>query len=287
MSTQKQYKSAEAKLHDGSTLDIEIYGDGPTILLPVNPHPIEGEQAEQMRLYGADPALGQSLIQGLSDTFRVVALDYEGHVLNVVPKPQTLTPDNVVQDILAVADSAKADRFAYYGYSWLALVGLQLAVRTDRLSALVMGGYPPINGPYTEMLRVTTAAYEMSGGVYTPQGSDDEWSTAHLSKGQTQQFMTLYQALQGYDDQAAQTQITCPRLCFVGSADNIQYGKQWGDVYVSLADPIINSRAELEAMGWDVRILAGLDHMSAMQAAQVLPIIRPWLISKLVAQPSA
>ena len=275
----------EVQLHDGSLLDIETYGEGQTILLPVNPYPIEGEQAEQMRMYGADPALGQSLIQGLSDAFRVVAFDYEGQSFRV-PKPLTLTPDNVVQDILAVADRAGAERFAYYGYSWLAMIGLQLAVRTDRLSALMMGSYPPINGPYSEMLRVTTAAYEQSGGD-PAQALEDEWSTAHLSKGQTQQFMTLYQALQGFDDQAAQAQLTCPRLCFVGSADDILYDKQWGDVYVNLATPIINRQAELEAMGWDVRVLQGLDHMQAMQAAQVLPIIRPWLISKLVSQPSA
>jgi pimeloyl-ACP methyl ester carboxylesterase len=93
------------------------------------------------------PALGRSLIDGLSDAFQVVAFDYEGQVLQV-PKPDTLTPANLAGDLLAVADAAGADRFAYYGYSWLALAGLQLAIRTDRLAALVMGGLPPIDGPY-------------------------------------------------------------------------------------------------------------------------------------------
>jgi pimeloyl-ACP methyl ester carboxylesterase len=266
----------EARLHDGSIVEIEVHGEGPTLLLPENPRPVEGQQAEEMRKYGADPALGQALIRGLSDIFRVVAFDYQGNALNV-PKPQTLTPDNVAKDILAVADAAKADRFAYYGYSWLAMVGLQLAIRTTRLSALVMGGFPPLNGPYAEMLRVTTASYEMAG---KPQTLDDEWSSSALSKDQTQQFVTLYQALQGFDDRAAQAQITCPRLCFVGSVDAIQYGKNWGDVYVNLAGPIVNGRAELEALGWDVRVLEGLDHMQAMQAAQVVPILRSWWATK-------
>ena len=114
-----------------------------------------------MRQYGTDPALGQSLIKGLSDAFRVVAFDYEGQCLRT-PKPDTLTPANVASDLLAVADAAGADRFAYYGYSWLAMIGLQLAIRTDRLLALIMGGFPPLNGPYEEMLRVTTATYEMA-----------------------------------------------------------------------------------------------------------------------------
>lgn len=136
----------EVKLHDGTVVEVEVHGEGPALLLPVNPHPIEGEQAEQLRQYGADPALGKSLIDGLSDTLRVIAFDYEGNVLNL-PKPETLTPDNVAADFLAVADAVGADRFAYYGYSWLAMVGLQLALRTKRLSALAMGGFSPLDGP--------------------------------------------------------------------------------------------------------------------------------------------
>src|SRR5262249_699216 len=130
-----------ARLHDGSAVEIQVHGEGPTLLLPVNPHPVEGQQADEMRKYGADPALGQALIRGLSEFFRVVAFDYEGNAMNE-PKPQTLTPDNVAKDILAVADAAHVDRFVYYGYSWLAVVGLQLAIRSTRLSALVMGGWP-------------------------------------------------------------------------------------------------------------------------------------------------
>ncbi|MDQ2904857.1 MAG: alpha/beta hydrolase [Chloroflexota bacterium] len=271
----------EATLHDGSTIEIEVHGAGPTLLLPVNPQPVTGPQAEQMRQYGTDPALGQSLIKGLSDAFRVVAFDYEGQCLRT-PKPDTLTPANTANDLLAVADAAGADRFAYYGYSWLALIGLQLAIRTDRLSALIMGGFPPLNGPYEEMLRVTTVTYEIASGARPmPSADESEWSGISLSRDQTQQFVTLYQALQGFDDRTAQARLTCPRLCFVGSADEIQYDKSWGDVHVSLAGPLVRGQAQLEELGWDVRVLDRLDHIQAMQASQVVPIIHPWLASKL------
>src|SRR6266705_6416150 len=212
----------EATLHDGSTIEIEVHGSGPTLLLPVNPQPVTGPLAEQMRQYGTDPALGQSLIKGLSDAFRVVAFDYEGQCLRL-PKPETLTPANAARDLLAVANAAGADRFAYYGYSWLALLGLQLAIRTDRLWALIMGGFPPLNGPYEEMRLVTTATYEMASGARAmPSADESEWSGMALSRDQTRKFVTLYQALQGFDNRAAQAQSTCPRLCFVGSADEIQ-----------------------------------------------------------------
>jgi pimeloyl-ACP methyl ester carboxylesterase len=279
-----------ARLHDGSTIAIEVHGHGPTVLLAVNPQPVQGPQAEELRRWGNDPALGRSLIDGLSDAFRVVAFDYEGHVLQA-PKPDTLTPANVAGDLLAVADAAGADRFAYYGYSWLALAGLQLAIRTDRLAALVMGGFPPLDGPYPEMLQVTTATHELaSSAPSTPTSPPAEeppdeldWSQVEvsLSEAQTRQFVTLYQALQDFDDRAAQDQIRCPRLCFVGSADEITYDQRWGGVHVSLAGPVLNRRAELDALGWEVRVLEGLDHIQAMQATQVLPILRPWLTSKL------
>src|SRR5450755_1372923 len=187
----------QALFHDGSTIEIEVHGAGPTLLLPVNPQPVTGPLAEQMRQYGADPALGQSLIKGLSDTFRVVAFDYEGQCLHR-PKPDTLTPTNTANDLLAVADAVGADRFAYYGYSWLALIGLQLAIRTDRLWALIMGGFPPLyGGPYEEMLRVTIATDEMASGARPiPSAEESEWSGMALSRDQTRQFVTLYQALQ-------------------------------------------------------------------------------------------
>jgi len=287
----------QVRLHDDSTILVEIHGEGPTVLLPVNPRPVEGPEAEELRKWGVDPALGRAMIDGLSDAFRAVAFDYEGHVLQV-PKPDTLTPANVAADLLTVADAVGADRFAYYGYSWRAVCGLQLAIRTDRLTALAMGGYPPLDGPYAEMLQVTTATHELavanasapgaaeaaSPPTSEPTGPDEvDWSTVQvtLTEDQTRQFVTFYEGLQDFDDRAAQAQLTCPRLCFVGSADEITYDERWGGVRISMADPIIGRRAELESLGWQVQILDGLDHTQAMQVPQVLPIVRPWLLSAL------
>ena len=291
----------QARLHDDSTIAVEIQGHGPTVLLPVNPQPVEGPPAEEMRRWGADPALGRTLIDGLSDAFQVVAFDYEGHLLQV-PKPDTLTPANVVGDLLAVADAAGVDRFGFYGYSWLAVAGLQLAIRSDRVAALAMGGFPPLDGPYGQLLQVTTATHEMamanataapsaattspSSEEQAPSGEpagEPDWSQVEvtLTEAQTRQFVTLYQALQEFDDRAAQARLSCPRLCLVGSADEITYDERWGGLQVSFAGPVVRHRAELEALGWQVRVLEGLDHTQAQHAAQVLPILRPWLLTRL------
>jgi pimeloyl-ACP methyl ester carboxylesterase len=277
----------EAVLQDGSVIDIEVGGDGPTLLLPVDPVPVEGARAEEMRKWGADPALGRTLIDGLRSDFRVVAFDYEGHVLRT-PRPQTLTPEVIAADLLAVADAAGAREFAYYGYSWQALNGLQLAIRTDRLAALVMGGFPPLGGPYAEMLAVTVATHRLAVEAAAappppPAGGEPDWSTVQvtMSPAQTQQFVTLYESLRDFDDRAAQARIGCPRLCLAGSADAIDYGPRWGDVRVDIAGPVVEHRGELAELGWAVHVLDGLDHSQAMRAETVLRVLRPWLIAQL------
>ncbi|WP_438497790.1 alpha/beta fold hydrolase [Paenibacillus sp. IHBB 3054] len=282
-----------AKLHDGSEIEVVITGEGPNLLLPVNPYPVIGPQAAEMLKWGADPALGRSLIDALSGKYRVIAFDYEGHVQSK-PKPDTLTPANVTKDFLSIADAAQAPKFAYYGYSWLALSGLQLALHTDRITALVMGGFPPIGGPYKEMLRVTMATHELSQASHqypspTPDSqsetwNDFDWSTVEvtLTEAQTRQFVTLYEALQPFDDRAAQTALSCPRMCFAGAADTIDYDERWGGVRVDIAGPFLRQREELEALGWKVSALPELDHTGAMQASHVLPILIPWLNSKLL-----
>ncbi len=298
---------AGIRLGDGSVIEATIEGTGPAVLLPVDPTPVEGDRAVELRKWGVDPALGRRLVDGLSDRFRVVAFDYEGHLF-AHPKPDTLTPGTIAADFLTVADAAGADRFAYYGYSWLALAGLQLALRTDRLSALVMGGYPPLDGPYEEMLAVTAAGHDQAvevaertatrrAGVASADAAsadaasadaavsdwsdpaDFDWSSVEISltEEQTRQYLTLYRELQGFDDRAIQDRLTIPRLCFAGSADAIDYGERWGDVRVDLAGPLVRERDTLERLGWQVRVLEGLDHTSAMQPDAVLPVIRPWL----------
>lgn len=200
----------EAMLHDGTAIPITIHGQGRALLLPVRMAAHPAAAAQTMRRWGADPDLGPTLVHGLAQTHRVIAADYEGHRM-AHPAPKTLTPDNVAADLVAIADAGGAADFAYYGYSWLALSGLQLALRTDRLWALVMGGYPPMGGPYQAMLAVTRAAHAMSSGPANETAPDwadvtsGDWDAVSVqtTEAQTRQFVTLYEALEGFDETAA------------------------------------------------------------------------------------
>ena len=276
--------NAEAVLHDGTTIPVTIHGDGPALLVPVSLAPHTPAEAETMRQWGADPDLGPILVNGLAGSNRVIAADYEAHRM-AHPAPDTLTPGNVAADFLAIADAADADVFAYYGYSWLALSGLQLALRTDRLRALVMGGYPPFEGPYKSMLAVTRAAHSMSAQAPAQAASPvtevepGDWDSVPIqtNEAQTRQFVTLYEALQDFDDFAAAVPRDLPRLAFAGADDRIDYGQAWGNVQVRIGEPLVTHRVALAEAGWDVEILPGLDHMSAMHSSVVLPILTGWL----------
>lgn len=111
------------------------------------------------------------------------------------------TPDRVREDVLAVADAAGAERFAWFGYSWSGVVGLQLALRTQRLSALICGGWPPLGAPYREMARVAGAIAERSE--------------------QPKNMATFYRGLESWPEYEALSRLTVPRLAFAGSKDAI------------------------------------------------------------------
>ncbi|MDR6415702.1 alpha/beta hydrolase [Pseudarthrobacter sulfonivorans] len=284
----------EAVLHDGSIIAVTIQGDGPAILLPVSLAPHTAAEAETLRQWGADPDLGPNLINGLAPTNRVIAADYEAHRM-ANPAASTLTPGNIAADLLAIADAGGAGTFAYYGYSWLALAGLQLALRTDRLRALAMGGFPPAEGPYRSMLAVTRAAHALSvksagepaGPAPEPEPGDWDSVSVQTTEAQTQQFVTLYEALQDFDDAAAVLSAdrpgavrlppTVPGLAFAGAEDHIDYKPVWGGVRVAIGEPLARHQGALAEAGWDVRILPGLDHMGAMRSAVVLPVLTDWL----------
>lgn len=276
--------TVEAVLHDGTTIRVTVHGDGPAVLLPVSLATHTTAEAETLRQWGGDPDLGPALINGIALTNRVIAADYEAHRM-ANPAPRTLTPGNLAKDLLAIADAAGVGRFAYYGYSWLALTGLQLALRTDRLRALAMGGFPPFEGPYRSMLAVTRAAHAMSvkaagepaGPVAEPEPGDWDSVSVQTTEAQSQQFVTLYEALQDFDDSAAALPGDLPKLAFAGAEDRIDYKPVWGGVQVAIGEPLVRHQATLTKAGWDVRVLPGLDHMGAMHSAVVLPILTGWL----------
>jgi len=135
------------------------------------------------------------------------------------------------------------------------------------------------------MLTVTRVAHRMAlanrdkqpGATTDVQPGD--WDAAEFTQtpDQTRQYLTLYESLEGFDERAALDRVSMPRLAFAGANDNIAYGPKWDNAYVAIADALKKHRDELTGQGWTVEMIPDADHLSAMQATKVLPILASWL----------
>jgi len=159
-----------------------------------------------------------------------------------------------------VADAAGFERFAWWGYSWGGVVGLQLAWRSDRLSALVCGGWPPLGAEYAKILRacrVLVANPPLDG----PHAAFDATP-----------FVTLYESLQSWPEVEAVRKISCPRMTYVGAND-----AGYGAIEIHLAESIRERRQELEGMGWRVVEIPDRAHSVFTDPATVVPLVREFL----------
>jgi len=190
--------------------------------------------------------------KGLTDRYRVIVMNYPPQDDNSQAFVDSFTADHVCRDILAVANAEHADHFAWYGFSWGAVVGLQLAVRTDRLTALALGGWPPLGGQYRDTLAGAIKISEKTG---------------------VKHFVTFYRSLQDWPERDAVSKLTCRRLIFVGRNDHFM-----SEGYdIRTAPLIIEHREELQRLGWTVRIIDGISHDLGGRPDIVIPLLREFL----------
>jgi pimeloyl-ACP methyl ester carboxylesterase len=193
----------------------------------------------------------------LTDRYRVVVIA-DSATDNSPANIASLTADRVCADILAVADAAGVDRFAWYGFSFGSVVGLQLASRTNRLSALVCGGWPPLGGQYAE-----TLAYV----------------EAEAAQGRATSALTFYRSIRGWPEREAVSRFTCPRMAFGGNKDEFVAGCCQR---IRIGPLIADHRAELERMGWVVQFIDGFGHELGGRPDVVMPIVGRFLDPILV-----
>jgi len=210
----------------------------------------------------------QSMLDGylerLTDRYHVLLVDYPSIGGSRDIAPHDLTADRVCADLLGVARTAGFDRFAYWGYSWSGAVGLQLATRTDRLTALVIGGWPPLEGPYREIL----AAARMK--LPNPEPSSLK---ILRSPAQYAQWIAYYESVLGWNERDSIARIACPRMVyFGGEGDLVEAG-----VPVTIASNIRRHRGALETQGWTVHEIAGQNHGGAAMPELAVPPVRAFL----------
>jgi pimeloyl-ACP methyl ester carboxylesterase len=235
-----------------------VQGDGPPVIVGL---PAFASQAEILGLESVPVIDG--LLSGLRG-FRLLFMDYPSIGKSADIDPDALTADRVCADILSVADDAGFERFAYIAYSWGAAVGLQLSARTDRLAALAIGGWPPLNAPYDAILAASTARI----GRVEP-GAMKVLRTAD----QYRQWSTFYRSLTGWDEVACTAAIKCPKLLYFGAnGDLIEAGFP-----VPIATRCREARSILEEQGWTVHELEGFGHEAGLRTDLITAFVGPFL----------
>lgn len=238
-------------------IHFEVHGEGVPLFLGF---PLMASHGEILGEEGA--AVLRGYLDRLTDRYRVLVADYPSIGRSGSIPTADLTADRVSTDLLRVADSAGFDRFAFWGFSWGGAAGLQLASRTDRLTALVCGGWPPLGGQYAEILQASREA-----------AADPPASAIVVLREPAQyaQWVTFYESVLNWPEAEAVARIACPRMAYAGSEGDPTAGHE---VPISIASTIRDRRGELEAMGWYVKEIPGRDHSVCLDPATVVPLVR-------------
>jgi pimeloyl-ACP methyl ester carboxylesterase len=224
-----------------NVLSTEVYAQG------VRPFTVRGS-GPALIVFDREP---RGFYDQLTDRYRVVVIaDAASDNSTAIA---SLTADRACAEILAVADAAGVDRFAWFGFSFGSVAGLQLASRTSRLSALVCGGWPPLGGQYAE-----TLAY----------------LEAEAAQGRAAQGLTFYRSIRGWPEREAVSKLTCPRMAFAGKKDEFVAGAA---TRMRIGPLIAEHRAELERMGWTVQLIDGFGHELGARPDVIMPILRRFL----------
>ncbi len=242
-------------------IHFEVHGpdDGVPLFLGF---PLMASYAE---IFGPEQgAVREGYLSRLGDRYRVLLADYPNVGRTMVPAPAEMTPDRVYSDLLSVADAAGFDRFAYCGHLWGAINGLMLASRSDRVSALVCGTWPPLGAPYADMLR----GVEMQLAEPPPHAM-----VILRNPEQYAQWRTFYRGMQDWPEAEIAAAITCPRAALIGSeAESSVAG-----IPLRLVERLREARPALEAAGWVVREIPGAPTAAMLDPALMVPEIRAFL----------
>lgn len=116
---------------DGVRVAYDVSGSGPVVIL------LHGGGQDRQVWHRA------GYVSRLAKEFTVVTIDIRGN--GESDKPRDVSAYHfarINEDLLAVADAVKAQRFSLWGFSYGANVGRYLASQTDRVQSMVYIGIP-------------------------------------------------------------------------------------------------------------------------------------------------
>lgn len=237
----------------------EVHGRGRPLYLGF---PIMASHGE---IFGAAAgAVRDAFLARLTDRYRVLIADYPNIGRSHSPPPEQMTIDRVCSDLLSVADAAGFDRFAWWGGTFGAVTGLHIAANTDRLTALVCAGWPPVGVSYADMVRGGRA------------GLADPPAHARVilrTPAQYAQWVTFYESVADWADAESVQRIRCPRAVVYGEHGNSSVA----DIPLPLVSLIRERREWLQSLGWYVHEIAGADSALILDPNKLVPVVTDWL----------
>jgi len=220
------------------------------------------------QIFGEDKAAVRGgFLDRLTDRYRVLLVDYPNVGKTLTPAPAEFTIDRACTDMLAVADAAGFERFAWWGPASNGVqIGLALAARSKRVSAFVGGGWPPLGAPYDKLLL---------NGQNQVLNPPPHAMVLLRDKSQYAQWVTYYESMTHWPEAKAVASIECPRLLYFPP----EYSGSGPGLTFMFADIVREHRVELEKAGWRIVELPGevRDGRVLFDPSVVVPVAREFL----------
>lgn len=241
---------------DGLQIAYDVQGQGPPLILL---HGMSGDR-QRWHAYG--------VVAAFSETYTVITLDFRGcGASQSTHYASDYSAALHMQDVLAVADAAGAERFRLWGWSLGATLASHLASHSDRIERMVMAGtfFGPIFTP--EWLQQQMQAWEPLA-LAKAEGRLESVSDSARSFVERTDFEVFFARLHGVLEWPPiwPEDLQCPTTVYTGSLD--------GRVFSTLE----TQRERILAAGHQLYIMPGFNHVQLiMETPIVIPTVKAFL----------
>ncbi len=229
---------------------------------------------------GSTAAIWDYQLKALGDAYRCFAVELRGNgVPKPEPVPQRITRDGYVEDVLAVADAAGAERFHYVGCSLGGVIGFELYKRVpERVRSIAFVGsfawYPDAQNYVENVIasvresgRMERFAHERARKLGMPPGKRTDETIAQMACKSVASYVAATHATWTGEYRDLLAEITVPTLVVCGENDTV-------------APPAFSAEIARGIAGAQLEVLTGAGHVANADAPELFnDILRAFLQS--------
>lgn len=190
----------------------------------------------------------ERLLTRLRRRYRVIVVEYPPGIEDGTSYPAKLDVARVVRDYLDAADAAGVAEFGILGYSWSGGTAIEIAARSPRCRFLYIGGWPPIEPPIAALRSHLQRECKRTDVTAERAALNAMYASYYASFGIPHRAPAI------------------PKTLFYGTDDRAPMAAGSG----SVCEIVQRTSADLAAAGWQVRAVAGRDHLSCLVADAVV-----------------